>query len=108
MKKKTLATIVSVALSTAPMTATAMKPAKAWVPSKSSSKVGKVKARKYTTKDGKKVMLAPDGNRYLLDDSGKHYMVDQAGNKIKLDAAGKIIRMGGSGIQKRIGPGPVA
>ncbi|MCF8051012.1 MAG: hypothetical protein K9L59_07220 [Desulfobacterales bacterium] len=108
MLKRTVATLVSLALSIIPMTAGAGSntKAKTWNPA---VKSGKVKAQRYTAPNGSKVLVAPDGNRYLLDDSGKHYMVDGNGNKVQVNQAGKIIEVGGQKmLKKRLGPGPLA
>ncbi|MGD2125286.1 MAG: hypothetical protein PVG99_04355 [Desulfobacteraceae bacterium] len=108
MLKKVAVAVVSLLLSVLPITAVAgsQSKAKTWNPS---VKKGKVKAQRYTTKDGKKVLVMPDGKRYLLDDEGKRFMVDQNGHKIRVDAVGKIIKVGEQrGLKLRVTPGPLA
>ena len=108
MLKRTFAALISVVLSLIPLSATAgsQTKSKAWDPSERS---GKVKAQKYVTPDGKRILIAPDGKRYLLDSTGKRYMGDQNGNQLQGDRAGRILEMNQQKkVKLRIGPGPLA
>jgi hypothetical protein len=78
---------------------------KKWTPQ---IRKGSLKAQRYTTEDGQKILISPDGTMYLLDKEGKHFMVDQNGQKIQVDQAGNIIKVGKQrGLKLRIGPGPL-
>ncbi|MDH3394344.1 MAG: hypothetical protein OEL66_10080 [Desulfobulbaceae bacterium] len=109
MLKKITAAAISMTLATLPTAALADSSrgvTRKWDPT---DKVGKVRAQRYTTRDGKKILVDTDGKHYLLSQDGKRFMVDQAGNKIQVNQAGKIIEMNqGRNLKQRIGPGPLA
>jgi hypothetical protein len=112
MIKKSIATIISLSLSVLPMSAIAAGKhgtPKSWDPTDKIGKNKRVKAQRYTTKNGQIILMGADGKRYLMDKKGKHYMVDQNGNKIQVNSAGKIIKMNNQrNIILRLGPGPLA
>jgi hypothetical protein len=106
MIRRVFVAIISLLFMLAPMTTPALsaEKTKKWKPR---IKKG-LKAQRYTTKDGKKILIAPDGTMYLLDHEGKHFMVDQNGQKIRVNQAGNIIKVGKQrGLKLRIGPGPL-
>lgn len=106
MLKKTVATVISLALSIIPVAGQAGSKTKDWKPS---NVQGKVKAQRAVTQSGQKTLLMPDGKMYLLDKEGKHFMVDQFGNKIQVNNAGHIIKVGKQReVKLKIGPGPLA
>ena len=107
MIRRVFVAILSFVFMLAPMamTANSGQKTKKWTPK---IKKGYLKAQRYTTKNGQKILISPDGTMYLLDKQGKHYMVDQNGQKIRVDQAGSIIKVGKQrGLKLRIGPGPL-
>jgi hypothetical protein len=108
MLKGIISTVLSFGFMLIPMVATAGSQQKA-VKWNTKVKKGSIKAQRITTKDGKKILVAPDGTMYLLDSDGKHFMVDQNGQKIQVNQVGYIIKVGKQRkIKLRIGPGPLA
>jgi hypothetical protein len=107
MIRRVFVAVISFLFMLAPMATPAFsgEKTKKWKPH---IKKGSLKAQRYTTKDGKKVLISPDGTMYLLDHQGKHFMVDQNGQKIRVNQAGNIIKVGKQrGLKLRIGPGPL-